>query len=33
VVGPRHADAVVLRAGRAYERATEWHIATPTLLG
>jgi aspartyl-tRNA(Asn)/glutamyl-tRNA(Gln) amidotransferase subunit A len=33
VVGPRHADALVLRAGRAYERATEWHTATPTLLG
>ena len=33
VVGPRHADAVVLRAGRAYERATAWHTATPSLLG
>ena len=33
VVGPRHADALVLRAGRAYERATEWHTATPSLLG
>ena len=33
VVGPRHADALVLRAGRAYEHATEWHTATPSLLG
>jgi aspartyl-tRNA(Asn)/glutamyl-tRNA(Gln) amidotransferase subunit A len=33
VVGPRHADALVLRAGRAYERATAWHTATPSLLG
>jgi Asp-tRNA(Asn)/Glu-tRNA(Gln) amidotransferase A subunit family amidase len=33
VVGPRHADALVLRAGRTYERATEWHTATPSLLG
>ena len=33
VVGPRHADALVLRAGRAYERATEWHTVTPSLLG
>jgi aspartyl-tRNA(Asn)/glutamyl-tRNA(Gln) amidotransferase subunit A len=33
VVGPRHADALVLRAGRAYERATEWHTETPSLLG
>jgi aspartyl-tRNA(Asn)/glutamyl-tRNA(Gln) amidotransferase subunit A len=32
VVGPRHADALVLRAGRAYERATQWHTAAPTLL-
>lgn len=32
VIGPRHADAVVLRAGRAYERATPWHTTTPTLL-
>ena len=32
VVGPRHADALVLRAGRAYERATPWHTTTPTLL-
>jgi aspartyl-tRNA(Asn)/glutamyl-tRNA(Gln) amidotransferase subunit A len=33
VVGARHADALVLRAGRAYERATEWHTETPSLLG
>jgi hypothetical protein len=31
--GPRHADALVLRAGRAYERTTAWHTATPSLLG
>ena len=32
VVGPRHADARVLRVGRAYERATDWSSAVPTLL-
>ncbi|WP_256839660.1 amidase [Ornithinimicrobium faecis] len=32
IVGPRHADALTLRAARAYERATEWHRAVPTLL-
>ena len=32
VVGPRHADALVLRVGRAYEARTEWHELTPTLL-
>jgi aspartyl-tRNA(Asn)/glutamyl-tRNA(Gln) amidotransferase subunit A len=32
VVGPRHGDAVVLRAGRAFEAATTWHRETPTLL-
>jgi aspartyl-tRNA(Asn)/glutamyl-tRNA(Gln) amidotransferase subunit A len=33
VVGPRHADALVLRAGRAYERATSWGTRRPPLLG
>jgi aspartyl-tRNA(Asn)/glutamyl-tRNA(Gln) amidotransferase subunit A len=32
VVGPRHADALVLRAGRAYERATGWGVRRPALL-
>ncbi|QDO90426.1 amidase [Ornithinimicrobium ciconiae] len=32
LVGPRHAEALTLRAGRAYERATDWHLARPTLL-
>ncbi len=32
IVGPRHADALVLRAGRAYERATDWTDAVPTLI-
>nr|WP_281496883.1 amidase [Ornithinimicrobium sp. F0845] len=32
IVGPRHADALTLRAGRAYERATHWHREVPTLL-
>jgi aspartyl-tRNA(Asn)/glutamyl-tRNA(Gln) amidotransferase subunit A len=32
IVGPRHADALVLRVGRAYESATTWHRAVPTLL-
>jgi aspartyl-tRNA(Asn)/glutamyl-tRNA(Gln) amidotransferase subunit A len=33
LIGPRHADAVVLRAGRAFESATSWHRETPTVLG
>jgi aspartyl-tRNA(Asn)/glutamyl-tRNA(Gln) amidotransferase subunit A len=33
VVGPRHADAVVLRVGRAFEALTDWHRQVPTLLG
>lgn len=32
IVGPRHADSIVLRAGAAYEAATDWHTRTPTLL-
>ncbi|MCW2756408.1 MAG: Amidase [Nocardioidaceae bacterium] len=32
IVGPRHADALVLRAGRAYERATDWSSVVPTLI-
>lgn len=32
IVGPRHADPLVLRAGAAYEAATDWHARTPTLL-
>ncbi len=32
VVGPRHADARVLRAGRAYEHATDWDTRRPPLL-
>ena len=32
LVGARHADALVLRAGAAYEAATDWHTRTPTLL-
>ena len=31
IVGPRHADALVLRAARAYERATEWTSILPPL--
>jgi aspartyl-tRNA(Asn)/glutamyl-tRNA(Gln) amidotransferase subunit A len=33
IVGPRHADGLVLRAGRAYERATDWSTRRPALLG
>ncbi len=29
IVGPRHADALVLRVGQAYQRATDWHLRTP----
>jgi aspartyl-tRNA(Asn)/glutamyl-tRNA(Gln) amidotransferase subunit A len=32
VVGPRHADALVLRVGQAYQAATGWHLSTPSLL-
>jgi aspartyl-tRNA(Asn)/glutamyl-tRNA(Gln) amidotransferase subunit A len=31
IVGPRHADALVLRAARAYERATDWTSKRPPL--
>ena len=31
IVGPRHADALVLRVGQAYQSATEWHRRTPKL--
>jgi aspartyl-tRNA(Asn)/glutamyl-tRNA(Gln) amidotransferase subunit A len=29
IVGPRHADALVLRVGQAYESATDWHRKAP----
>ncbi|MGB3352065.1 MAG: amidase [Mycobacterium sp.] len=32
IVGARHADALVLRVGQAYQQATEWHRRTPTLI-
>jgi aspartyl-tRNA(Asn)/glutamyl-tRNA(Gln) amidotransferase subunit A len=32
IVGARHADALVLRVGRAYESATDWHRRLPELL-
>lgn len=32
VVGPRHADALVLRVGRAYEQRTDWSTHVPTLI-
>lgn len=31
IVGPRHADALVLRAARAYEKATAWTSARPAV--
>ncbi|WP_152364562.1 amidase [Microlunatus speluncae] len=31
-VGARHADGLVLRAGRGYERATDWATRRPALL-
>lgn len=31
IVGPRHADATVLRVGRAYESATDWAAAVPVV--
>jgi aspartyl-tRNA(Asn)/glutamyl-tRNA(Gln) amidotransferase subunit A len=32
IVGPRHADALVLRVGQAYQSATDWHLRSPGLL-
>jgi aspartyl-tRNA(Asn)/glutamyl-tRNA(Gln) amidotransferase subunit A len=32
IVGPRHADATVLAAAHAYQRATDWHRRRPPLL-
>lgn len=32
VVGPRHADALVLRVGRAFEAATDSQRVLPLLL-
>jgi len=32
IVGPRHADAEVLAAAYAFERATDWHLRRPPLL-
>ncbi len=32
VVGRRHADALVLRVGRAYEQRTDWSRHVPTLI-
>ncbi|MEV0345016.1 amidase [Nonomuraea sp. NPDC050680] len=31
IIGPRHADALVLRAAHAYETATDWTSARPPL--
>lgn len=31
LVGARHTDGLLLRAGRAYERRTDWHTRVPTL--
>ncbi len=33
VVGPRHSDALVLRAGRCYEARTGWGRRVPTVAG
>ena len=32
LVAARHQDALLLRVGDAFQRLTEWHTATPTLL-
>ncbi|CAA0126099.1 Acylamidase [Mycolicibacterium vanbaalenii] len=32
IVGARHADALVLRVGQAYQSATDWHRRMPTLM-
>ena len=33
IVGPRHSDALVLRAAHSYEQATEWHLRRPPMTG
>jgi aspartyl-tRNA(Asn)/glutamyl-tRNA(Gln) amidotransferase subunit A len=33
VVGPRHADAAVLRVGQAYQNRTDWQTRVPTVHG
>jgi aspartyl-tRNA(Asn)/glutamyl-tRNA(Gln) amidotransferase subunit A len=32
IVGARHADALVLRVGQAYQSATDWHRRLPNVL-
>jgi aspartyl-tRNA(Asn)/glutamyl-tRNA(Gln) amidotransferase subunit A len=32
IIGPRHADRLVLRAGLVFQQRTDWHRRTPTLL-
>ncbi len=32
IVGPRHADALVLRVGDAYQGVTDWHRRAPAML-
>ena len=32
IIGARHADALVLRVGQAYQSATDWHRHTPKLI-
>ena len=32
IVGPRHADALVLRVGQTYQNATDWHRRVPAVL-
>ncbi len=32
IVGPRHADALVLRAGQTFTEHTDWHTRRPALL-
>lgn len=32
IVGPRHADALVLRVGQAYQGVTDWHRRVPAML-
>jgi len=31
IVGPRHADALVLQVGQTYQSATDWHLRQPLL--
>jgi Asp-tRNA(Asn)/Glu-tRNA(Gln) amidotransferase A subunit family amidase len=32
LIGPAFREEIVLRAGHAYEQATEWHMRAPEIV-